>query len=296
MKRYLILFGILCLLGNILTVSAQRRNQAYEEYIHKYRELAIHEMKRYRIPASITLAQGLLESSAGKSTLARKSNNHFGIKCGSGWNGKRAYHTDDAPNECFRAYKHPKDSYEDHSKFLRTKTRYAFLFELKVTDYKGWARGLKKAGYATDPRYANRLIDIIELYDLYEYDQKGKKDWMKGVTNPHQPYLANDLLYIIAREGDTFKSIAKEFDLSKKKVRTFNELPKDYEFSGGEVVYLEEKHKHATNGFISCKVYPGDSMYTIAQRYGVKLKYLYRLNDMKPEDGVPPVGSIIWLQ
>lgn len=296
MKRYLILFGILCLLGNILTVSAQRRNQAYEEYIHKYRELAIHEMKRYRIPASITLAQGLLESGAGKSTLARKSNNHFGIKCGSGWNGKRAYHTDDAPNECFRAYKHPKDSYEDHSKFLRTKTRYAFLFELKVTDYKGWARGLKKAGYATDPRYANRLIDIIELYDLYEYDQKGKKGWMKGVTNPHQPYLANDLLYIIAREGDTFKSIAKEFDLSKKKVRTFNELPKDYEFSGGEVVYLEEKHKHATNGFISCKVYPGDSMYTIAQRYGVKLKYLYRLNDMKPEDGVPPVGSIIWLQ
>ena len=171
MKRYLILFGILCLLGNILTVSAQRRNQAYEEYIHKYRELAIHEMKRYRIPASITLAQGLLESGAGKSTWARKSNNHFGIKCGSGWNGKRAYHTDDAPNECFRAYKHPKDSYEDHSKFLRTKTRYAFLFELKVTDYKGWARGLKKAGYATDPRYANRLIDIIELYDLYAYDQ-----------------------------------------------------------------------------------------------------------------------------
>lgn len=158
--------------------------------------------------------------------MARKSNNHFGIKCGSGWNGKRAYHTDDAPNECFRAYKHPKDSYEDHSKFLRTKTRYAFLFELKVTDYKGWARGLKKAGYATDPRYANRLIDIIELYDLYEYDQKGKKDWMKGVTNPHQPYLANDLLYIIAREGDTFKSIAKEFDLSKKRYVPSTSCPK----------------------------------------------------------------------
>ena len=296
MKRYIILLGMLCLFGNILTLSAQRRNQAYEEYIHKYRELAIQEMRRYRIPASITLAQGLLESGAGKSTLARKSNNHFGIKCGSGWEGKRAYHTDDAPNECFRAYRHPKDSYEDHSKFLRTKTRYAFLFELKVTDYKGWARGLKKAGYATDPKYANRLIDIIELYELHEYDKKGKKDWMKGITNPHQPYLANDLLYIIARKGDTFKSIGKEFDLSKKKVRTYNELPKDYEFEGGEVVYLEEKHKHATNGFISCKVYPGDSMYTISQRYGVKLKNLYRLNDMKPEDGVPPVGSIIWLQ
>lgn len=296
MKRYFVLIGIFCLFGNILTVSAQRKNQAYEEYIHKYRELAVHEMKRYRIPASITLAQGLLESGAGKSTLARKSNNHFGIKCGSGWDGKRVYHTDDAPNECFRAYKHPKDSYEDHSKFLRTKSRYAFLFDLKITDYKGWARGLKKAGYATDPRYANRLIDIIELYELYQYDQKGKKDWMKGITNTHQPYLANDLLYIIARKDDTFKSIGKEFDLSKKKVRTFNELPKDYEFKGGEVVYLEEKHKHATNGFISCKVYPGDSMYTIAQRYGIKLKYLYRLNDMKPEDGVPPAGSIIWLQ
>ena len=253
-------------------------------------------MKRYHVPASITLAQGLLESGAGKSQLARKSNNHFGIKCGKYWEGRTVRANDDAPNECFRAYRHPKDSYRDHSKFLRGGTRYASLFKLKITDYKGWAKGLKKAGYATDPRYANRLINIIELYDLDRYDRKGGLKWAEEFPNPHQPYLANDLLYVIARRGDTFKSIGKEFDLKKKRVRTYNELPKGYEFQGGEIVYLEEKHRHAVDGFISYIVRPGDSMYSIAQKFGVKLKNLYRLNGMDESDGVPPVGSIIWLQ
>lgn len=161
----------LCLLSG-MTLGAQTRNRAYEEYIEKYREVAIEEMKRYHIPASITLAQGLLESGAGRSELARKSNNHFGIKCGSTWEGRTVRHNDDAPRECFRAYRHARESYRDHSKFLSTGARYAFLFRLKITDYKGWARGLKKAGYATDPRYAQRLIDIIELYDLDKYDRK----------------------------------------------------------------------------------------------------------------------------
>ena len=134
-----ILIGLLCCLCNF-TVQAQTRNRQYEEYIHKYKDLAVDEMKRYRIPASITLAQGLLESGAGKSTLARKSNNHFGIKCGGDWTGRTVRHDDDARNECFRAYKHPRDSYEDHSKFLKGRSRYAFLFKLKITDYKGWAR------------------------------------------------------------------------------------------------------------------------------------------------------------
>lgn len=127
--------------GNL---SAQKRNKAYEDYIHKYRKIAVDEMKRYHVPASITLAQGLLESGAGKSQLARRSNNHFGIKCGKYWEGRTVRANDDAPNECFRAYRHPKDSYRDHSKFLRGGTRYAFLFKLKITDYKGWAKGLKR--------------------------------------------------------------------------------------------------------------------------------------------------------
>ena len=146
---------------------AQRRNSRYVEYINKYSDLAVEQMKLHKIPASITLAQGLLESGAGYSQLARKSNNHFGIKCGGSWRGRSVRHDDDARNECFRAYSNPRDSYEDHSEFLRRGARYAFLFKLDITDYKGWARGLKKAGYATDPSYANRLITIIEDYDLY---------------------------------------------------------------------------------------------------------------------------------
>lgn len=170
----------MCLMCITVSTSAQKRNKVYEDYIHKYRGIAVDEMKHYRIPASITLAQGLLESGAGKSELARKSNNHFGIKCGGSWDGRSVRHDDDARNECFRAYKHPKDSYRDHSKFLRSGARYAFLFRLKITDYKGWARGLKKAGYATDPQYANRLINIIELYDLDKYDHKGGLDGRKS--------------------------------------------------------------------------------------------------------------------
>ena len=158
LKLFLIL--IIC----CLTLQAQTRNKQYEAYIKKYRELAVEEMKKYHIPASITLAQGLLESGAGQSALARKSNNHFGIKCGSDWYGKTVSHDDDSRGECFRAYKHPKDSYEDHSKFLAGRPRYASLFKLNITDYKGWARGLKKAGYATNPRYADQLIGIIEFY------------------------------------------------------------------------------------------------------------------------------------
>lgn len=292
--RYFLLsffFGLAVVSG-----AAQKRSKAYEEYIHKYRKIAVEEMKRYHVPASITLAQGLLESGAGRSQLARKSNNHFGIKCGRYWEGRTVRADDDAPNECFRAYRHAKESYRDHSKFLRGGSRYASLFKLKITDYKGWARGLKKAGYATDPRYATRLINIIELYGLDRYDKKGGLEWMEKFPDPHQPYLANDLLYVIARKGDTFKSIGKEFGIKKKNVRKYNELPKGYEFQGGEIVYLEEKHKHAVNGFISYVVRPGDSMYSIAQKFGMRLENLYRLNGMDEDDGIPAVGSIVWLQ
>ena len=293
MNRLILTFA--CLLG-ILSLQAQTRNKQYEEYIKKYRDIAVEEMKKYHIPASITLAQGLLESGAGQSTLARKSNNHFGIKCGSDWKGKSVRHDDDERNECFRAYKHPKQSYEDHSKFLVSRPRYASLFKLKITDYKGWARGLKKAGYATNPRYAEQLIGIIELYDLDRYDKKGGLKWMKENPNPHQPYIANGLVYIVVRSGDTWKSISKEFDISRKKLRKYNDLYKGYELQVGDILYLEKKNRRADKEHIVHVLRAGESMYSISQKYGIRLKRLYKLNKMSEDESTPEVGTILRLR
>ena len=290
LKLFLIL--IIC----CLTLQAQTRNKQYEAYIKKYRELAVEEMKKYHIPASITLAQGLLESGAGQSALARKSNNHFGIKCGSDWYGKTVSHDDDARGECFRAYKHPKDSYEDHSKFLAGRPRYASLFNLNITDYKGWARGLKKAGYATNPRYADQLIGIIELYELYKYDDKNYLKWIKKNPNPHQTYIANDLLYIVVRAGDSWKSISQEFDISQKKLRKYNDLYKGYALQVGDILYLEKKNKKADKEHIVHVLRAGESMYSISQKYGIRLKNLYKLNKMDEDDPTPKTGTILRLR
>ena len=286
----------LILIISCLTLQAQTRNKQYEDYIKKYRELAVEEMKKYHIPASITLAQGLLESGAGQSTLARKSNNHFGIKCGSDWRGKTVSHDDDARGECFRAYKHPKDSYEDHSKFLAGRPRYASLFNLNITDYKGWARGLKKAGYATNPRYADQLIGIIELYELYKYDDKNYLKWLKKNPNPHQTYIANDLLYIVVRAGDSWKSISQEFDISQKKLRKYNDLYKGYALQVGDILYLEKKNKKADKEHIVHVLRAGESMYSISQKYGIRLKNLYKLNKMDEDDSAPEIGTILRLR
>ena len=290
LKLFLIL--IIC----CLTLQAQTRNKQYEAYIKKYRELAVEEMKKYHIPASITLAQGLLESGAGQSALARKSNNHFGIKCGSDWYGKTVSHDDDARGECVRAYKHPKDSYEDHSKFLAGRSRYASLFNLNITDYKGWARGLKKAGYATNPRYADQLIGIIELYELYKYDDKNYLKWIKKNPNPHQTYIANDLLYIVVRAGDSWKSISQEFDISQKKLRKYNDLYKGYALQVGDILYLEKKNKKADKEHIVHVLRAGESMYSISQKYGIRLKNLYKLNKMDEDDPAPKIGTILRLR
>ena len=290
LKLFLIL--IIC----CLTLQAQTRNKQYEAYIKKYRELAVEEMKKYHIPASITLAQGLLESGAGQSALARKSNNHFGIKCGSDWYGKTVSHDDDARGECFRAYKHPKDSYEDHSKFLAGRPRYASLFKLNITDYKGWARGLKKAGYATNPRYADQLIGIIELYELYKYDDKNYLKWIKKNPNPHQTYIANGLLYIVVRAGDSWKSISQEFDISQKKLRKYNDLYKGYALQVGDILYLEKKNKKADKEHIVHVLRAGESMYSISQKYGIRLKNLYKLNKMDEDDPAPKIGTILRLR
>ena len=286
----------LILIISCLTLQAQTRNKQYEAYIKKYRELAVEEMKKYHIPASITLAQGLLESGAGQSALARKSNNHFGIKCGSDWYGKTVSHDDDARGECFRAYKHPKDSYEDHSKFLAGRPRYASLFKLNMTDYKGWARGLKKAGYATNPRYADQLIGIIELYELYKYDDKNYLKWIKKNPNPHQTYIANDLLYIVVRAGDSWKSISQEFDISQKKLRKYNDLYKGYALQVGDILYLEKKNKKADKEHIVHVLRAGESMYSISQKYGIRLKNLYKLNKMDEDDPAPKIGTILRLR
>ena len=293
MKR--LITALLCILCCLLA-QGQVRNKQYEAYIKKYRDIAVEEMRKYHIPASITLAQGLLESGAGQSTLARKSNNHFGIKCGSDWDGKSVRYDDDARNECFRAYKHPKQSYEDHSKFLASRSRYAFLFKLKITDYKGWAKGVKKAGYATDRRYAQRLIDIIELYDLHQYDTKKGLKWMKDNPNPHQPYIANGLVYIVVRPGDTWKSISKEFDVSRKKLRKYNDLYKGYVLQPGDILYLEKKNRKADKEHVVHVLRAGESMYSISQKYGIRLKNLYKRNKMEPDSPAPEVGTILRLR
>lgn len=279
-----------------LVLQAQSRNKQYEDYIKEYREVAVEEMRRYHIPASITLAQGLLESGAGQGTLARKSNNHFGIKCGGDWRGKTVKHDDDARNECFRVYKNAKESYRDHSKFLAGRSRYAALFKLNITDYKGWAHGLKKAGYATNPRYAYQLIDIIERYDLYKYDKKGGLKWMKENPNPHQPYLANGLVYVIARDGDTWKNLSKELDISQRKLRKYNDLYKGYELQDGDIIYLEKKNRKAQKGYIVHVLRAGESMYSVSQKYGIRLKRLYKMNKMRPEDSAPQIGTILRLR
>lgn len=293
MGKKLLFFLCLAMLFVPFTMQAQKRNKKYLDYIEKYKDEAIEQMQRYRIPASITLAQGLLESGAGTSTLTRKSHNHFGIKCGSDWRGRRTYHDDDARGECFRVYKNARASYEDHSRFLAGKQRYASLFRLKPTDYKGWARGLKKAGYATNPAYANQLIRIIELYELDRFDSGRLKDtW---IANPHEPYLANGLLYVIARTGDTFKGLAEEFDISARKLRKYNDLYKGYTLKKGDVVYLEKKNRRAHKAYKTHRVQAGESMYLISQRYGIRLERLYKMNH-QTLDYVPQTGDVLKLR
>ncbi len=268
------------------------KNQRYQDYIDQYKDLAIEEMLRYDIPASITLAQGLLESGAGRSELAVKGNNHFGIKC-HGWTGRSVYHDDDEKQECFRAYDNARDSYEDHSKFLKSGKRYAFLFQLDRSDYKGWARGLKKAGYATSPTYANSLIKIIETYRLYQYDSARHYDKFLVAHQPknvsgnmqqslHTIKMCNKNYYVIARNGDTFRSIGKELDISARKLARYNERNRKDMLKDGDIVYLKKKRTKADKSFRKTPhiVKNGESMYSIAQKYAIRLKSLYEKNDL----------------
>ncbi len=296
---------LLTLLLPLAAAGQTQKDKRYHDYIATYKNLAIEQMLKYNIPASITLAQGLLESSAGYSELATIGNNHFGIKCHNGWRGRTMYRDDDAKNDCFRVYKNPRESYEDHSVFLTTGRRYASLFKLKRTDYKGWARGLKAAGYATNPQYANSLIDIIERYNLAQYDKATRYDKHAARHEPpatidtpdpnqHAIYMNNRNFYVVARAGDDFKSLSRELGIAYGKLAKYNERDKHDTLDEGEYVYLAKKRSKADKSFKKTPhiVQDGESMYSIAQKYGMQLESLYKLNHLSPDYNIAVGDSL----
>ena len=232
-------------------------------------------MHKYDIPASITMAQGILESSNGNSKLAVKGNNHFGIKCHN-WEGKKIFVDDDKKNECFRRYDNALASFEDHSLILKKYNRYAFLFDYKITDYKSWAKGLKTAGYATNKKYAELLIKLIEENQLYELD-KVKETQSMVTESSRSVYLhPNRIKYIISKDGETLLEIAKEFDMRLWQLYKYNDIEKDYELTKGEKIFIQpKKNKGKVEIHITKE---GESMRTVSQLYGVKLKKLQKRN------------------
>lgn len=298
MSKYRYLIHTLFIIFPFILI-AQNRNQQYQNYINNYADLAVIQQSEFGIPASITIAQGLLESGAGQSEFAKKSNNHFGIKCHE-WTGEKVYHDDDAIGECFRKYDNVLDSYRDHSLFLRNKPRYAFLFDYKPTDYESWAHGLKKAGYATDPSYAYKLISIIENYELHKYDlmktsshnhgnniaekqygqaNKAAIGFIPAIAE-HNIYKTNRTKYIVSEPGDSFESIADEFNLSVNKLLEFNDIYENDTLKPGLQIYIQRKKRHAAIGINNHVIKSGETMYSISQTYAIRLEKLYQLNNM----------------
>jgi len=280
------------------------------DYIAQYSPIAIKHRDKYKIPASITLAQGILESGAGRGDLAKTANNHFGIKCRSDWTGDRVYRQDDNPNDCFRKYESVEDSYEDHARFLLQNSRYAVLFTYDIKDYESWAKGLQTCGYATDKGYANKLISIIENYELYEYDKKAPQQYVppkevakeekQQQTTPtpalsRNVYKAYDLLYVIAVENDSFKRIADDLGFKEKDLANYNDAPEDFPLNAGDIVYLEKKKDKADKPYLRHVVKIGESMYIISQEYGIQVKSLYKMNK-KDADYIPIEGDIVILR
>lgn len=295
-------------------LNAQRITRA--EYIEKYSKLCISEMKRSGVPASIKMAQACLESDDGNSTLAKNGNNHFGIKCHNTWSGDKMYKDDDAKNECFRKYKKADYSFKDHSDFLMNGRRYASLFELKSDDYKGWAKGLKEAGYATNPKYPELLIKIIEDNKLYELDkgveikkekqEKAHKPREQKDRKPHDKPLEitiggreihthNLKNYIIAKQGDTYEGLTKEFDKLSWELYRFNDVTKDSTLKAGNRVYLQPKRNKAERGKDTHRVQPGETLHSISQLYGVKMKSLQKKNHLT-ETSLITAGDTLYLR
>lgn len=289
MKSHLsILFFCLVLLQNLVAQPAERRISR-SEYIEKYKDDAIQEMHHSGVPASITLAQGILESGDGNSPLALYANNHFGIKCHSSWKGETFIMDDDEKNECFRKYNSAYESFKDHSEFLTSRSRYASLFELNITDYKGWAKGLKAAGYATNPKYADLLIALIEKHELYRFDNYAKVPSKQLAKNKTSSVLAesqskrivklrNNIKYTFVSDGDDVASIAADFDMNTWQIYKYNDLNKSDKLKSGEIIYLQPKRNKATEEFHVVK--SGETMREIAQMHGVKLKQLYKKNNL----------------
>ncbi len=309
---------MLLLFGGPTTASAQSRRsrQTREEYIERYKHIAIDHMERYGIPASITMAQGILESDAGNSALSRSSNNHFGIKCKRNWTGARAYHDDDAKGECFRAYPTVEDSYRDHAEFLDQQPRYDSLFAYAPTDYRSWARGLKAAGYATAPDYAERLVRIIEESKLYLLDRpNGDRLYAKRTEQPdewfaaeshvaavetssgidpdnyrvtinahegYDVYVTNGVHYVLAKENDTFENIGAKFRISPRNLRKFNDLsdPAAQPMTG-EVVYIARKKNWWEGPELAHTCRAGETAYAIGQRYGIRTQAIVKMNKLR---------------
>jgi LysM repeat protein len=295
-------------------------------YIDSFKDIAVTEMKRTGIPASITIAQGMVESDYGRSRLAREANNHFGIKCHNDWKGPAIYHDDDRRNDCFRKYAHPEDSFYDHSEFLRTGSRYRFLFDISPTDYKMWARGLKKAGYATNPDYANMLIRKIEENNLHyldrDYKLKVQPDMETAQINQNtsgqvaenpdvirsagsmnnavparvQRVMENNRIqYIIVKDGESLGQIEEEFNLLKWELTKYNEVSSNFTPVPGQILYLQPKREKAEPGKETYIVGEGDTIYSISQKYGVKIKNLYEYNRLSAGEE-PVTGSKVWLR
>ena len=296
MKKLIYVITAIILSSNLF---AQRISP--DEYIHTYCSMAVAEMKRSGIPASVTLAQGILETECGNSDLVKKSNNHFGIKCKSTWTGESVTHTDDAPNECFRKYNNPADSYKDHSDYLKTSPRYAALFQLAPSDYKGWAYGLKRAGYATNPQYPQIVISNIEKYNLQQYDNLTEQDFdnlaVNKLLSAQKPVVQNitvditaiensiklknkinGLKALMAPKGTSLLVIASKANIDLGKLLEFNDLSTDGLINDEQVIYLEKKPKQGNRDFYI--VLQIETLYDISQNNAIQLKYLLELNNM----------------
>lgn len=281
-----------------------------QQYIELYKDLAIREMKRMGVPAAITLAQGLLETESGNSILVKKSNNHFGIKCKSTWTGAGVNHDDDAIGECFRSYNDAAESYRDHSNFLRGSDRYGFLFGLNPTDYKGWARGLRKAGYATNPKYPDILIHSIEQYNLQQYTLAAVNDMPVIETNKYEddkevPFIwnedstgnkrkdsaANKVPFsdlnisavngskcIVAKKGISLLAVATQYDIQLSRLLTYNDLMHDGILPDDQLVFLQKKQERGAKEFYITK--QNETLYDIAQNQGIQLQYLLNYNEL----------------
>lgn len=315
MKNHLIKATLVIFLST-LALSLNARDMTRQEYVERYKNITINKMQLHGIPASISLAQGILESRSGNSRLAKEGNNHFGIKATKDWSGKIIKEMDNGKMCDFRKYESVDDSFEDHSNFLRYRDRYKALFDLKPTDYKGWAHGLKKAGYAEDPLYAEKLIKIIEEMQLYKYDvvvnvknippspldlekvielKPIAKSPLYKFSTTRKLFSQNGTAYIVANSFDSYKSLAQEYNLSKRELLKFNDLKKDQDIKTGTVVYVEKKAKRSPKNLDMHVMEEGETLYQISQKYGVQLKKLYKYNDLgKGEE--PQTGSLVKLR